>query len=35
MMFKIRENWENFKSRMKEKQNAAWMNFKSKLPEKT
>lgn len=35
MMFKIRENWENFKSRMKEKQNAAWMNFKSRLPEKT
>lgn len=34
-MFRIRKNWEDFKSRLKEKQNAAWMNFKSKLPENT
>lgn len=34
-MFKIRQNWENFKSRLKEKQAASWLNFKSKLPENT
>ena len=32
-MFKIRKIWEDFKSRTREKQNAAWMNFKAKLPE--
>ena len=34
-MFKIRQNWENFKSKLKEKQKASWLNFKSKLPENT
>jgi hypothetical protein len=34
-MFNIRKNWEDFKSRIKEQQNAAWMNFKYKLPENT
>ncbi len=32
-MFKITEMWGNYKSRMKEKRDAAWMNFKAKLPE--
>ena len=34
-MFNIRKNWEDFKSRIKEKQDAAWLNFKYKLPENT
>lgn len=33
-MYKIKKIWENFKLRLKEKQNAALMNFKAKLPEK-
>ncbi len=34
-MNKIKEFWNNFKTRQKEKQDARWMSFKSKLPEGT
>ena len=33
MFDKIKENYENFKLRQKEKREACWLNFKSKLPE--
>ena len=33
-MSKINDMWENYKSRLREKQAALWMNFKSRLPEK-
>lgn len=32
-MYNIKKNWENYKLRLKEKQNAAWLKLKSKLPE--
>lgn len=32
-MSKINDMWENYKSRLREKQAAIWMNFKSRLPE--
>lgn len=34
-MFKIRENWEIFRNRLKERQEASWLSFKSRLPENT
>ncbi len=32
MFNKIKQNWENYKARLREQRNARWLNFKSKLP---
>lgn len=34
-MINIKEKWDNFQIRQKEKQQACWLKFKSKLPQKT